>query len=115
MSRRGRSSTAGPSRTHAPVFAALGDRTRLRLLTRLSGGKPAAIARLTQGSRFSRQAITKHLHVLERAGLVRGTHCGRERLFVLNPEPLADAKHYLDCISAEWDQALARLKAFVEE
>lgn len=115
MSRRGHSKTAGPNHTHAPVFAALGDRTRLRLLTKLSSGKPASIARLTQGSRLSRQAITKHLRVLERAGLVRSTHCGRERLFAFDPEPLAEAKHYLDRISAEWDQTLARLKAFVEE
>jgi DNA-binding transcriptional ArsR family regulator len=97
------------------VFAALGDRTRLRLVARLSSGEPASIARLTRGSRLTRQAVTKHLHVLERAGLVRCTQHGRERLFALNPGPLEDAKIYLDRIAAAWDQALMRLKNFVEE
>lgn len=109
----------GPNRStpgaQAHVFAALGSRTRLHLIAQLSGGEPVSIARLTHGSRLTRQAVTKHLRALERARLVRSTHIGRERLFALNPEPIEDAKAYLDRISASWDSALERLKAFVED
>lgn len=102
-------------RTAAPVFAALGDPTRLDLVSRLSEGSRLSITRLGEGSAISRQAITKHLSVLQHAGLVRGVRHGRERLFELRPEPLDEARAALGRISRHWDDALARLKAFVEE
>ena len=101
-------------RASAPVFAALGDETRLRLVTRLSAGGPASIARLTAGSVVTRQAITKHLAVLAGAGLARSRRRGRERLWELRPERLAHARESLDAISRQWDEALGRLKSFVE-
>lgn len=99
----------------APVFAALGDATRLALLDRLSVAGPQSITRLTAGSPLTRQAVTKHLHVLAGAGLVRDVRRGREHLWQLDPEGLDDARRSLDQISRQWDHALARLKAFVEE
>jgi len=99
----------------APIFAALGDRTRLQLLTKLSSGQPHSISQLARGSKLTRQAITKHLRMMEGAGLVHGARKGRETLFELDPAPLAEVRSYLDRVSAQWDQALARLKAFVEE
>jgi DNA-binding transcriptional ArsR family regulator len=99
----------------APVFAALGDPTRLSLLTRLSDGRTRSIAALCGDSKLTRQAVTKHLHVLERAGLVRSLRVGRESRFVYRPEPVAEAKTYLDEVSAQWDAALSRLRAFVED
>jgi DNA-binding transcriptional ArsR family regulator len=98
----------------ALLFAALGDETRLRLLVRLSSGGPGSIARLSAKSQVSRQAITKHLQVLSEAGLVRSTRQGRERIWKMEPTRLADAHRYLDRISQEWDDALDRLKRFVE-
>ncbi len=114
MSRKGRNRATAPRQAYAPVFAALGDETRLALVRKLCGGEPRSISQLTRGSRLTRQAITKHLRVLERARLVRSTHAGRESLFALDPEPIEDLKRYLDLVSEQWDQALARLKAFVE-
>jgi DNA-binding transcriptional ArsR family regulator len=102
-------------RRTAPVFAALGDPTRLTLLTRLGDGSPLSIARLTDSSTITRQAITKHLRVLQDAGLVRAVRRGRENLFELEPEPLDEARRALEAISRQWDDALARLKAFVEK
>ena len=102
-------------RRNALVFAALGDGTRLILLTKLSSGSRVSIAHLTEGSRLTRQAITKHLRVLQDAGLVRGIRHGRETLFELEPEPLDEARRALDTISRQWDEALARLKSFVEK
>ena len=99
---------------HAPVFAALGDKTRLALVAKLGRGQPRSISQLTQGSRLTRQAITKHLHVLESAGVVRSVRAGRENLYELDPEPLEELRRYLDRVSEQWDQALSRLKAFVE-
>jgi DNA-binding transcriptional ArsR family regulator len=99
----------------APLFAALGDPTRLLLIGRLADGRPRSITSLTGGSTLSRQAITKHLRVLERAGMVRSSHAGRESLFRFDPEPLTGMREYLDSVSRHWDEALARLKTFVEE
>lgn len=96
------------------VFAALGDATRLALVARLAGGQPASIAELTAGTRISRQAVTKHLSVLEGAGVVRGVRCGRENRFALDPEPLDQVREYLERVSREWDGALSRLKEMVE-
>ena len=100
--------------SQAPVFAALGVRTRLSLVAKLSRGQPYSISRLTRGSRLTRQAITKHLRVLERAGIVRSVRSGRESLFEFVPEPIEELREYLDFVSEQWDQALSRLKAFVE-
>jgi DNA-binding transcriptional ArsR family regulator len=102
-------------RGSAPVFAALGDETRLKLVTRLSAGVPLSISALAEGSAVTRQAITKHLRVLEDAGLVRGAKQGRENLFELEGARLTEARKALDQISAQWDDALGRLKRFVEE
>ena len=98
----------------APVFAALGDPTRLRLLAALCAGGALSIAQLTAGTAITRQAVTKHLLVLADAGLVRDSWQGRERLWELEPSRLDEARRSLDAIAAQWDQALARLKRFVE-
>lgn len=98
----------------APVFAALGDATRLKLVRRLSDGAARSITDLTSGSRLTRQAVTKHLQVLEGAGLVRHQRIGRERRFSLVPAPIDQARSCLDEISAQWEDALLRLKSFVE-
>jgi DNA-binding transcriptional ArsR family regulator len=105
---------AAAVRDAVPLFAALGDETRLRLLVRLSSGGPGSIARLSAKSAVSRQAITKHLKVLSGAGLVRGSRRGREQIWELEPRRLADAHAYLDQISRQWDQALDRLRRLVE-
>jgi DNA-binding transcriptional ArsR family regulator len=99
---------------HAPVFAALGDETRLALVVKLARGQAYSIAQLTEGSRLTRQAVTKHLRVLENVGMVRCRRTGRESLFELDPKPIEEMKEYLEYVSGQWDQALARLKAFVE-
>lgn len=99
----------------APIFAALGDRTRLSLLTKLSDGEQRSIAALAADTTLTRQAVTKHLHVLEQAGLVSSSQVGRENRFAFRQEPLADVRAYLDHVSRQWDTALARLRAFVEE
>jgi DNA-binding transcriptional ArsR family regulator len=98
----------------APVFAALGDETRLGLVARLSEDGPLSIARLTEGAGVSRQAITKHLDALAAAGLVHGRRRGRERIWQLERRRLGEARRYLDHVSAEWDAALQRLRKFVE-
>lgn len=98
----------------ARIFAALGDPTRLTLVTRLSDGEARSIAQLTGGLSLTRQAVTKHLRVLEQAGIVSSNRVGRESRFAYLPEPVAQAQSYLDTVSAQWDDALARLKAFVE-
>jgi DNA-binding transcriptional ArsR family regulator len=92
----------------------LGDETRLSLVATLSGGAPRSIAQLTQGCHVTRQAITKHLRVLENAGIVRGVRQGRENLFALAPDSLQTARQALDTIAQQWDSALRRLKSFVE-
>jgi DNA-binding transcriptional ArsR family regulator len=98
----------------APVFAALGDGTRLRLVAVLCAGGMLSIAQLTAGTAITRQAITKHLQVLSEAGLVRDVKVGRERLWEFNPGPLKQARGSLDQIAQHWDQALQRLKLAVE-
>ena len=101
-------------KNRAAIFAALGDETRLSLIGTLSGGEPQSISRLAQGSQLTRQAITKHLRVLEGAGMVHSIRAGRENLFELRPKSLKDAQAYLARVSGQWDDALARLKSFVE-
>lgn len=99
----------------APVFAALGDDVRLYLLARLCAGGPLSISRLAEGVTVTRQAVTKHLHVLEQAGVITGARHGRERLWQLQPAALTEARQALDAIGSQWENALGRLKAFVEE
>ena len=101
-------------RPTAPIFAALGDQRRLEIVRRLCQRGPASIASLTAGAGVTRQAITKHLHVLAGTGLVRCSRRGRESWWELEPDKLAEARRYLEEISAQWDDALARLRAFVE-
>ena len=98
----------------APLFAALGDETRLRVVVRLCEEGPLSITQLTEGAGVSRQAVTKHLQVLAGAGLVKHARDGRENLWQLEPGRLAEARRLLDLISQEWDDRLDRLKAFVE-
>jgi DNA-binding transcriptional ArsR family regulator len=98
-----------------PVFAALGDATRLSLLGRLSVEGPVSITRLTEGTGVTRQAITRHLHALGDVGLVRNARRGRERVWELDVKRLEEAKRCLDQIAAQWDAAADRLKAFVED
>ena len=79
-----------------------------------ASGQPRSISQLTEGSKLTRQAITKHLRVLERVKIVHSVRTGRESLFELDPEPMEELKKYLDRVSEQWDQALSRLKSFVE-
>jgi DNA-binding transcriptional ArsR family regulator len=102
------------ARDAAPVFAALGDPTRLRLVSQLCERGPLSIARLTEGSEVTRQAVTKHVRALEEAGLVRASHVGRDRVWELRAARLEEVKRYLDAISTQWDSALGRLRALVE-
>jgi DNA-binding transcriptional ArsR family regulator len=101
-------------RRTAPVFAALGDETRLRIVARLCAGGPMSIARLTAGASVTRQAVSKHLRVLAEVGLACSSRKGRESVWELDRQPLEEARRYLDGISAQWDAALSRLKEFVE-
>lgn len=116
MSRRLNVARAGPADA-APVFAALGDETRLRLVARLCTEGPLSIVGLSTGAAVTRQAITKHLHALAAAGLVRSSRRPRrrQRIWELEPRRLEEARRYLDRISSQWDDALERLRAFVEE
>ena len=108
-------SAAASLRTRASVFAALGDETRLGLLAKLVNGEPLSIARLTEGTKLTRQAVTKHLRVLEDVGVVHSVKAGRESRFALDPKPIVSAQEYLEHVSRQWDTALSRLKALVEE
>jgi DNA-binding transcriptional ArsR family regulator len=99
----------------APVFAALGDPTRLRIVARLAGGDSLSIAQLADGEPVTRQAIAKHLEVLADAGVVVDRKVGRERLFALDPAPLADARRRLEAVADRWDRAIDRLRALVED
>lgn len=112
MSRR---PSAAARKSSAAVFAALGDGTRLSLVNRLSGGAPQSITQLTAGTRLTRQAVTKHLRVLEGAGVARSFRVGRESQFELELKRLAEVRRYLDRVSKQWYEALGRLQAHVEE
>ncbi len=106
-----------PSRAKraAPVFAALGDDTRLKLLRRLSDEPRQSISRLAEGATITRQGVTKHLRVLEDAGLVQSVRRGREKRYELKPNGLDAARRSLNEIGRQWDEALASLKTFVEK
>ena len=105
---------ASAPRDPAPVFAALGDPTRLSLLRKLSVGGRRSIANLSADTDLTRQAVTKHLHVLEAAGLVSSERVGRESRYAFEARTIDEARAYLDGVSAQWEDALGRLKAFVE-
>lgn len=111
---RGRSAAAVKLMEAAPVFAALGDATRIRLVSRLSVDGPLSISRLSEGTGVTRQAVTKHLRAMGDAGLVRDTQRGRERIWELEPKRLEKARRCLEQISDDWDAAISRLKLFVE-
>ena len=99
----------------AHIFAALGDATRLSLVAKLIDRKPHSISTLTDETSITRQAITKHLTVLENVGLVTKFKEGRESLYELDPKPLASLQEYLKIIASQWDQSLNNLKSFVED
>lgn len=115
MSRRNDRSILAQRMSQARVFAALGDETRLSLVVKLSEGQPQSISQLTQGTHLTRQAISKHLRVLESAHVVRSVRNGREHLFEFDPAPIEGIRTYLDDVALQWDHALARLKSFVED
>ncbi len=115
MSRRHNEPTKKAARrSFAPIFAALGDETRLRLIAVLCAGGAVSITQLTAGTDITRQAVTKHLRVLADAGLVRDIKVGRERRWQFEPAQLDEARRSLELIVQQWDQALAKLKAAVE-
>jgi DNA-binding transcriptional ArsR family regulator len=111
---RHRTSPRGLARA-APIFAALGDETRLALVVRLGSVGPHSIAQLAAESHLTRQAITKHLEVLGTAGLVSSERRGRERVWNFEAGELNEARSFLDDVSGKWDEALARLRKFVEK
>jgi len=114
MSSVSASRTGATARAPAAIFAALGDRTRLSLIHRLSDGHPRSIASLSADTAITRQAVTKHLNVLEEAGLVASSRIGRESRYSFQPETLDEIRAYLDEVSRQWDDTLGRLRSFVE-
>lgn len=115
MPRPRRESRSAALQTAAPAFAALGDPNRLRIVARLCDAGPQSIAGLTEGADVTRQAITKHLRLMQDAGLVRSARVGREVVWELEPRRVAQVRAHLERISADWDRALARLREQVEE
>ncbi|HEX7004132.1 MAG TPA: metalloregulator ArsR/SmtB family transcription factor [Trueperaceae bacterium] len=105
----------GRAHEHAAVFSAMGDETRLALIAQLASGERRSITELSESSTLTRQAVTKHLRVLEGAGIVRSYRSGRLTLFELDPQPIREANEFLDVVSEQWDRKLAELKRFVEE
>jgi DNA-binding transcriptional ArsR family regulator len=99
----------------APAFAALGDRVRLAIVARLCDDGPLTTIQLKDGTHLTRQAVTKHLKVLEGAGLVGSDRIGRDRSWRLDARRLAKTRSFLDRISAQWDERLERLRALVED
>ncbi|MFI5507380.1 ArsR/SmtB family transcription factor [Mycobacterium sp. NPDC051804] len=99
----------------APLFDALGDANRLRIITRLCDGGPCSTTEVTTVVSVSRQAATKHLLLLEAVGLVSSQRHGRERIWRMQPQPLADASEYLNALSRRWDSAIDRLRTYVEK
>ncbi|MCV7401470.1 helix-turn-helix transcriptional regulator [Mycobacterium fragae] len=99
----------------APLFDALGDPNRLRIVVRLCDGGPSSTSQVSQAVPVTRQAATKHLELLQAAGLVSSSRRGRERIWTLQTRPLAQASDYLNQLSRRWDAAVDRLRAYVEE
>jgi DNA-binding transcriptional ArsR family regulator len=112
---RNSAKTLAEQQRSAHLFAALGDETRLRLVFKLCQDGPMSITSLTIGSKVTRQAITKHLRVMEESGLVRSARHGRESVWQLEHRRVEDARRFLDMISKQWDDALSRLRQFVED
>jgi DNA-binding transcriptional ArsR family regulator len=108
------SSKARSNAEAAHIFAALGDETRLKLVARLCTAGPLSIARLTDGTAVTRQAVAKHLNVLADVGIVRGMRTGREHVWEIELRQLEEARQYLDLISRQWDESLGRLRLLVE-
>ena len=113
------SNRSGPLKTSAvrgsaPIFAALGDETRLKMIAVLCAGGAMSIAQLTAGTDITRQAVTKHLLVLADAGLVKDVKVGRERLWQFEPGQIEEARRSLELISRQWDHALMKLKRSLE-
>lgn len=104
-----------PQKNTAPIFAALGDERRLHLVARLGSEGPLSLTELAADAGVTRQAVAKHLRVLEEAGLVSGGKSGRDRVWMLEPARLARARAHLEELSSHWDHALERLRRFVEE
>jgi DNA-binding transcriptional ArsR family regulator len=109
------STVTGSAEPLSPVFNALGDPNRLRIITRLCDGGPCSTTDVTQVVSVTRQAATKHLLLLEAVGLVSSQRQGRERIWRVQPEPLTDASEYLTALSQRWDRAIDRLRAYVED
>ena len=99
----------------APVFAALGDETRLSLISQLGDGQPRSIVQLAGSTDLTRQGVTKHLQVLEQAGIVTSKRTGRENRYALRPDAILEAKGYLARVARQWDEALLRLKGYLED
>lgn len=110
-----RSSATRNKAKSAIVFAALGDTTRLELVSRLGDGKDHSIAQLADGLTLTRQGVTKHLQKLEGAGIVSSRRSGRESLYAIRPDSIKAARDYLARASEQWDEAIARLTAIVED
>lgn len=100
---------------HADMFSALGDPIRLSLVSKLVSGKQCSISELTEGTHVTRQAITKHLQVLENVGVVHSFKEGRQSLYELDTKPIESLQKYLTVIASQWDESLSNLKAFVED
>ncbi len=99
----------------AAVFAALGDPTRLSLMWRLKDGDMLSVTALSEGLPLTRQGVSKHLRILEQAGVLTSRKVGRESRYAFQPDAVVAARSYLDAVSAQWDETIARLKRFVEE
>ena len=99
----------------APIFAALGDPTRIHMVARLCADGPLSTAQLGDGIGVTRQAIAKHLRVLADAGLVEASRRGRDQIWELQRRHLDEARRILDHISSQWDRAIERLRRLVEE
>lgn len=112
--RRARARPASDATELASLFAALGDKARLQIVSRLCNEGPLSITRLTEGSNISRQAITKHLNALSAAGVIEGERSGRNCVWQIHTDRLTEAQRFLDQISAHWDDAIGRLQAMVE-
>jgi len=106
-----RAPAAGPAR----LFTALADDNRLAIVESLSEHGPQSITALARRAPVTRQAVRKHLAVLETAGIATSKRHGRERIWHLEPGRLAAAHAYLDRISHRWDDAIDRLGAYLEK
>lgn len=105
--------TTAPDRIDDQLWSAVGDPTRRRLLDLLLTGDGTATT-LSEGLPVTRQAVAKHLGVLDRVGLVHGTSAGRERRYRVDQAQLERAAAQLDAVSTTWDARLRRIKRLAE-